>query len=235
MTEPLHERWEREAGAWERWARTPGHDEWHRRLNWPAFLELLPAAGRLTLDLGCGEGRGGIELRERGHRVVGVDAAPTMIRLARETGAYDELHLADAAALPLDDGAADLVVAYMSLHDIEDLAGTLREAARVLAPGGRLCAAIVHPFASAHVGSDVELPYFEAARYTDVVERDGLQMAFHGIHRPLQDYVSALLAAGLVLERLCEPSPTDDDVAAFADLAKAQRRPAFLHWVALRR
>jgi SAM-dependent methyltransferase len=235
MERPLHERWEQEAGAWEHWARTPGHDEWHWRLNWPAFLALLPAPGRLTLDLGCGEGRGGVALRERGHRLIGVDAAPTMAKLARETGAYDEVHLAEATALPLDDGAVDLVVAYMSLHDMDDVAPALAEAARVLEPGGRLCAAIVHPFASAHVGSDAELPYFDVARYTDVVERDGLRMAFHGIHRPLQDYVTALLEAGLALERLSEPSPTDEDVAAFADLAKAQRRPAFLHWVALRR
>jgi SAM-dependent methyltransferase len=176
-----------------------------------------------------------VALRERGHRVIGVDAAPTMAKLARETGAYDEVHLAEAAALPLDDGAVDLVVAYMSLHDMDDVAPALAEAARVLEPGGRLCAAIVHPFASAHVGSDAELAYFDVVRYTDVVERDGLRMAFHGIHRPLQDYVTALLEVGLALERLSEPSPTDEDVAACADLAKAQRRPAFLHWVALRR
>jgi SAM-dependent methyltransferase len=232
---PLHERWEREAGAWARWVRTPGHDEWHWRLNWPAFLELLPAPGRRTLDLGCGEGRGGIELREGGHQVVGVDAAPTMVRLAEETGAYDELHLADAAALPLGDGAVDLVVAYMSLHDMDDVVGALGETARVLEAGGRLCAAIVHPFASAHLGSEEAMPYFEPSHYTDVVARDGLAMAFHGIHRPLEDYMAALLDAGLTLERLREPSPTPQHVAAFPDLAKARRRPAFLHWVALRR
>ena len=59
-------------------------------------------------------------------------------------------------------------------------------------------------------------------------------MAFHGIHRPLEDYVEALRGAGLVVEALREPAPTDEDVAAVADLAKARRRPAFLHWLALR-
>lgn len=235
MERPLHERWEAEADAWARWVRTPGHDEWHWRLNWPAFLELLPPAGRLTLDLGCGEGRGGTALRELGHRVVGVDAAPTMVELARETGAYDTVHLADAAAVPLADAAVDLVVAYMSLHDIEDLGGTLRETARVLEPGGRLCAAIVHPLASAHLGSDGETPYFEPGHYTDVVERDGIEMAFHGIHRPLEAYFEVLHDAGLVVERLREPAPTDADIAALPALAKVRRRPAFLHWLALRR
>jgi SAM-dependent methyltransferase len=234
MAQPLRERWEAEAEAWARWVRTPGHDEWHWRLNWPAFLELLPAPGRLTLDLGCGEGRGGVALRERGHRVIGVDAAPTMVRLARETGAYEELHLADAAALSLDDGAVDLVVAYMALHDIDDLSGALREAARVLEPGGRLCAAIVHPFASAHLGSETQMPYFEPSPYTDVVERGGLEMAFHGIHRPLEDYMAALLDAGLTLERLREPAPTAEHIAAFPGLAKASGRPAFLHFLARR-
>jgi SAM-dependent methyltransferase len=229
---PLHERWEAEARAWAAWVRTPGHDAWHWRLNWPAFLGLLPPPGRLTLDLGCGEGRGGVALRERGHRVVGVDAAPTMIALAGETGAYAALHEADAAALPLPDASFDLVVAYMSLHDVEDLAGALRESARVLAPGGRLCAAIVHPLASAHLGSEDEIPYFERRRYTDVVERDGLGMAFHGIHRPLEDYVAALQAAGLAVLALREPAPSDEHVAALPELAKVRRRPAFLHFVA---
>ena len=91
-------------------------------------------------------------LRERGHRVIGVDAAPTLAGLARETGAYEAVHLADAVALPLADGAVDLVVAYMSLHDMDDAAGALREAGRVLEPGGRLCAAIVHPLSSARLG-----------------------------------------------------------------------------------
>jgi SAM-dependent methyltransferase len=232
---PLHERWEAEAGAWARWVRTAGHDAWHFRLNWPAFLDLLPAPGRLTLDLGCGEGRGGVALRELGHRVIGVDAAPTMVGLARETGAYEEVHRADAAAVPLADGSVDLVVAYMSLHDIDDLAGTLHETARILEPGGRLCAAIVHPLASAHLGSDDEVPYFEQRQYTDVVERAGLRMAFHGMHRPLEDYIAALLAAGLVLDALREPAPCDEAIAAFPELAKARRRPAFLHWRARRR
>jgi SAM-dependent methyltransferase len=120
----------------------------------------------------------------------------------------------------------------MSLHDVEDLAGALRESARVLAPGGRLCAAIVHPLASAHLGSEDEIPYFEPRRYTDVVERDGLEMAFHGIHRPLEDYVAALQAAGLAVLALREPAPSDEHVGALPELAKVRRRPAFLHFVA---
>ncbi|MEA2123907.1 MAG: hypothetical protein QOI80_689, partial [Solirubrobacteraceae bacterium] len=74
----LSEEWEARAGDWVAWTRTPGHDQYFHRFNWPAFLDLLPAPGRATLDLGCGEGRAGRSLRELGHRVTGIDAAPTL-------------------------------------------------------------------------------------------------------------------------------------------------------------
>ena len=58
-------------------------------------------------------------------------------------------------------------------------------------------------------------------------------MACHGIHRPLEAYFAALRAAGLTLERLREPAPTDEHVAAFPGLAKPRRRPPFLQLVAV--
>jgi 2-polyprenyl-3-methyl-5-hydroxy-6-metoxy-1,4-benzoquinol methylase len=68
--------WEREAENWIAWVRTPGHDEYW--LYRDAFFELLPPSGHATLDLGCGEGRLACDLAARGHRVTGVDAAPTL-------------------------------------------------------------------------------------------------------------------------------------------------------------
>jgi ubiquinone/menaquinone biosynthesis C-methylase UbiE len=60
-----------------------------------------------------------------------------------------DVRLADAAALPLDDASADLAIAFMSLHDIDAMSAAVREIARVLEPGGRLCLASVHPINSA--------------------------------------------------------------------------------------
>jgi 2-polyprenyl-3-methyl-5-hydroxy-6-metoxy-1,4-benzoquinol methylase len=51
--------WERNAEEWLAWARTPDHDVFHWRLNFPQFVALLPDAGHRTLDVGCGEGRVG--------------------------------------------------------------------------------------------------------------------------------------------------------------------------------
>ena len=68
--------WEAQAGNWVRWAREPGLDSYWRCHREP-FLALIPPADRLTLDIGCGEGRVTRDLRAIGHRVVGVDSAPS--------------------------------------------------------------------------------------------------------------------------------------------------------------
>src|SRR3712207_6548510 len=137
--------WERRAAEWVAWARTPGHDVFFDRLNWPAFRALLPPPGRLTLDLGCGEGRVGRLLHAAGHRVIGLDSSPTLVGLARAAGGYEQVLHGDAASVPLEDGTVDLVVAFMSVHDMDDPAVALAEAARVLTPGGTLALAVVHP------------------------------------------------------------------------------------------
>ncbi len=87
----LSDAWERHAAQWEGWTRTPGHDVYHERLNWPAFHALVPPPGRRTLDVGCGEGRAGRQLSADGHRMVGIDSSPTLVELAREAGGYAEV------------------------------------------------------------------------------------------------------------------------------------------------
>jgi SAM-dependent methyltransferase len=222
----LGEAWERRATEWTAWARTPGHDVHFTLLNWPAFEQLLPPPGRLTLDLGCGEGRVGLLLRHAGHRVVGLDSSPTLAALARDAGGYDRVMEADAGAIPLDDGAVDLVVAFMSLHDMDDPAAAIGECARVLEPGGRLCAAIVHPL---NRSEERLANYFEHQRASDSVESNGLTMTFEAIDRPLEYYTRALVRAGFVIEALREPRPEGATVQAEPRLAAATRQPFFLH------
>lgn len=213
----LGEEWERHAATWIRF--TP-HDVFFATYNWPAFAELLPGPGRATLDLGCGEGRIGAILREHGHRVTGVDVAPSMVDRARSRGVYEDVLVADAGSLPFDDGAFDLVMAFMSLQDMDDPGAALREAARVLEPGGRLVAAVVHPF---NTGRD--RPYFDVARLVDEFERGGVVMTFHQLHRPLESWFALVRDSGLVLEELREPRAPDE----VPELAHARDRPVFLH------
>lgn len=109
--------WESEARNWIAWARRPGHDAyWYYRDAF--FDEIVPPAGRATLDLGCGEGRVARDLSERGHRVTAVDSAPTLLAAAAKADPAGTYVLTDAAALPFKDAEFDLVVAYNSLMDI---------------------------------------------------------------------------------------------------------------------
>lgn len=233
----LRDAWERHAEEWIAWARTPGHDHSYWRMNLPAFLELLPPPGRLTLDLGCGEGRLSRTLAELGHRVVGIEPSPTLARAATTHEEATPVVRADASRLPLGDGAADLVVAFMSLHDMDDLDGALTEAARVLTPGGRLCMAVVHPLNSAggFAATDAQPEYVITGSYLDRhrcdqrVERDGLGMTFSSLHRSLEALLAPLEAAGLLVEAVREPRAPHDWIADAPAAARWARVPLFLH------
>jgi SAM-dependent methyltransferase len=145
----LRDAWDAQAEQWAIWARAPGHDSYWR-FHRDRFLELLPAEiNGPILDLGCGEGRLARELRSRGESVVGVDSSSAMIELAREADPDGDYRVADAAALPFEAGAFQLVVAFMSLQDIDDPERAIAEAGRVLRSGGSLCLAVTHPTSTA--------------------------------------------------------------------------------------
>ncbi len=226
----LRDAWEAHAGEWTAWARHPGHDSYWR-FHRDTFLALVPAPGRLTLDVGCGEGRVARDLAALGHRVLALDPAPTLSRHAAEAGGgLLGVLRADGAALPVDDGAADLVVAFMSLHDMDDMHGAVREFGRVLKPGGRLCLAVVHPInsAGAFLSSEPDAEfviagdYFARRRAAETVEKNGLSMTFDSRHWALEDYFAALQSAGLLAEAVREPLERDgsrwDRVPLFLDL-----------------
>lgn len=105
-------------------------------------------AGQLLVDVGCGRGELIALAAQRGVRAIGIEYAPAALQLAQATiaghgaGGLASAVLADARALPLRDGEADAVtmldvVEHLSSSELDD---ALREARRVLAPGGVLLA-----------------------------------------------------------------------------------------------
>jgi SAM-dependent methyltransferase len=232
---PLSEEWEASARDWVEWARRPGHDSYWRFHKEP-FFALLPAPGKLTIDIGCGEGRVARDLKALGHKVVAVDVSPTMVEFARAADPSMKVVVADAARLPFDDGAADLAIAFMSLQDVDDMPGAIHEAGRVLERGGTFCLSVVHPINSAGRFESLEADarfvidnsYLEAHRYQDSIERDGLRMTFSSCHWPLEAYFRALEKAGFVVEVLTEPTVDEGSLAGHADRARWQRLPLFL-------
>jgi SAM-dependent methyltransferase len=234
----MREAWDDQAVNWTTWARTPGHDS-YEQFHGAKFFELVPAPGRLTLDLGAGEGRVARDLRGRGHVVVEVEGSSGLARAsARMSGAT--VVNADVARLPLPTGVADLAIAFMSMQDVDEMPAAISEAARVLVPGGHFVMAIVHPmnsagrFAPAAPGEldrdrvfSIRSSYFSHTRYVDDVERNGLPMRFESEHRPLETYARALERAGFAIEAVREVGGPDP-------ASKWSRMPLFLDLRAVR-
>jgi SAM-dependent methyltransferase len=227
QTTTLRRAWDDEAAAWIAWARSPEADHAFWFLNLPAMLELLPAPGERTVDVACGEGRVARALRKRGHHVVGVEGSPALAAAARDADPDFEVHVGDAADLPLDDSSADLAVSSLALMNLDDMPAAVGEVARVLRPGGRFVFSILHP--SNSWGDAGEVSYFATTRYAEELVHDDLRLTVNDTHRPLSDYLGALEQAGFVVEALREPVPTDAHVAAHPHAARWRRRPGFLH------
>jgi SAM-dependent methyltransferase len=234
-TADLRADWERNAPGFVAWTRKPNHDSYDR-FHRDLFLPILPEPGRRTLDLGCGEGRLSRDLLARGHRMVGLDSSPAMLDAVHATDPSIPVCRADAGRIPFRDATFELVVAFMSLQDVDDAASAIREAARVLVSRGHLCLAIVHPINSAgrfegdapDSAFRIEGSYLDVSFSEDTVVRDGLEVVFSSAHRPLQFYVDAITSAGLLIDRLAEP-PVPEYAIEQERSRRWTRLPLFLH------
>lgn len=95
---------------------------------------------RRAIDLGCGTGLAARAFAAQTDEIIGIDLSPGMIERARATGLYAALQIADLVEglRGQPEASADLVIAADVMIYLCDLAPVLREAARVLRPGGLL-------------------------------------------------------------------------------------------------
>jgi SAM-dependent methyltransferase len=175
------------------------------------------APGR-CLEIGCGGGIHLPELAGTGWSVLGVDLSRDQLRVARRRVGRDAgLVLANGARLPFQDRAFEAVVAAFIHTDVDDWPAVVREAARVLRPGGRFVYVGTHPcFVGpfSRYASDSLPVLHEGYRRTDLVKEgpgigDGVWRRVGGRHLPLALLLSSFLDAGLTLEYVEEPGPED--------------------------
>ena len=102
-----------------------------------------PGPFRRLVDLGSGTGRMLTLLGPQAETAIGLDLSQQMLNIARDHAAEAgldrcELRHGDIFATRLPDASADLVVVHQVLHYLSDPAAAVTEAARLVAPGGRL-------------------------------------------------------------------------------------------------
>jgi SAM-dependent methyltransferase len=123
-----------------------GHYERTAEQLLPAAEALVDAAapreGERVVDLGCGTGNVALLAAERGARVTGIDPAERLLEVAAERAREAGLDVAflpgEASSIPLEDGAADLLVSVFGVIFASDPEAAAAEMARVITPGGRI-------------------------------------------------------------------------------------------------
>ena len=174
-----------------------------------AMLEAMGSGpfGQLV-DLGTGTGRILELFAERARRGIGVDINRDMLAYARaklERAGLSHCHVrqGDLYNVPVEDGSTDGVVLHQVLHFLDDPATALREAARLLAPGGRLLVVDFAPheleflrdeFAHQRLG-------IESAQLRQWLSDAGLDLAEHKALRPNVKHGPQKLTVSLWLAR----------------------------------
>ncbi|MBS7737838.1 MAG: metalloregulator ArsR/SmtB family transcription factor [Chelatococcus sp.] len=165
-----------------------------------AIIEVVGAKPvQAFLDLGTGTGRMLQLLAPLASRVVGVDASHAMLSVARanleRAGlAKVQLQQGDIHALPVEHDAFDLVLIHQVLHYLDDPARALREAAAVLAPGGRLLVVDFAPHALEFLREEHAHRRlgFAADQIGGWLEEAGLDVIAHRDLKPERDHPEQL-------------------------------------------
>ncbi|UCH36162.1 MAG: class I SAM-dependent methyltransferase [Armatimonadota bacterium] len=209
----------------------------------PTLLELLgPVQGKRILDAGCGEGYLSRMLASAGARVVGVDYSGKMIEIARSRTpgdlAIEYVHGNCENLEFIASGGFDIVVSNMVLQDLADYRAAIAELHRVLAPGGALIFAILHPCfstpGSGWVTDENERKlHWQVDGYfgEGVIELEWPRGAEQGLlyfRRTLTSYFEAVRNVGFVIDRLVEPKPSEEMLVKYPEFGDDLRMCHFL-------
>ncbi len=237
-------------------AASPRDDLWENYAQWwidgftdgadPEYVEqIIPLAldeldgFRHILDVGTGDGQIARVLASRGATVVGVDPTQAQISVAARRGGGPAYVRSGANALPFAPQSVDAVLACLVFEHIDDLDDAIAEVARVLRPGGRFAFFLNHPLLQTpdsgwiddHMVDPPEQywrigPYLVETATVEEVEKD---IFIRFVHRPLSRYVNALIANGLSIERMLEPSPPEGFLNRAPEYRLAHTIPRLLY------
>lgn len=183
-----------------------------RRFDLEALLAFLDP-GWTVGDLGCGTGRTSETLAPFVGRVIAVDGSAAMLDAARSRLAplpNVSLREGELESLPLADRSLDAAILFLALHHVPEPVSVLREARRVLRPGGRFV--VIDMLPHGHEEYRREMGHVWLGFAEEQVERFLADAGFEGIRvRALRPDPEAsgpdLFAAGAAAPGAAAPSP----------------------------
>jgi ubiquinone/menaquinone biosynthesis C-methylase UbiE len=194
--------------------------DYHQTIVMPGVLKLLELKpGRRVLDLACGQGVFSRFLLGKKIKPEGLDSSEELLRMARSRSIkLIPYHLGNAGdAKVLNGQKFDGVACLLAVQNIEKIEPVFQNVAKWLKPKGKFVMVLTHPCfripRQTHWGwdEDKKIEYRRVDRYANemkipiltppFVDKVNYTMTYH---RPLQNYFSALLKAGLYVDSLEE-------------------------------
>ncbi len=222
--------WNRNADRWSKSVRA-GFDLYRELYTLPKFLSFIPnIGGQKVIDLGCGEGSNTRRFARLGGHLTGIDLAEELINRARREEQREPLgvryEVCSFTHIEIScDNNFDCVLSTLALMNGPDLGLAMKEAHRVLVPGGRLCFSVLHPcfitraakwlqtrkgvYTGLKVGKYFDrLHTVEQIRFgKHPVARQLPALEVPNFPRTLSDYMNAVCDAGFRISKIEEPRP----------------------------
>jgi len=192
---------------------------WNEKIERPAVLALTRGvgAGLRLLDVGCGSGIYSSLFAAKGISVTAIDISPGMLKIAKRHCAglpvtfCNESFSRFQSSRPFDVVLCSFMIGYFS-----DLDSFMEKIEELLDPDGFAVLTMIHPVRLSAASRDDESyvlrGYFEPEFYDVVILKD--EEPIRQAKRTLSEVTEAAWRAGLVIERLLEPRPSDPPVDA---------------------